>query len=298
MTKRKRRNHSSSFKVREKKMIKELIKKNLLLYKVLSSSYHRILNLLDYFRRYWYSIFPNSGINSYQKMQQRSYEGYTKNFEDSKNLCVGAFDLHQKYAYEEYLLEHFDGQYGIALDFACGMGRMVERMLKHFKIVDGVDLNPGNLEYAKQYLTESGVVSDKYSLFLSDGIGVKGINKKYDFIYSTIALQHICSHSIRTLIFKDLNKLLKDGGSCCFQMGFGWDNGVNWFDNNYVARTTNAGTDVTIPSLHHLDAITKDFETMGFKDIRYEYKISPHPQYGNTYHPIWIFIHMKKQENI
>ena len=40
--------------------------------------------------------------------------------------------------------------------------------------------------------------------------------KKYDFIYSTIALQHICSHTIRTQIFKDLNKLLKEGGSCCF----------------------------------------------------------------------------------
>ena len=233
-------------------------------------------------------------MQSYQQMQQRAYASYTGNFDDSKNLCVGEFDAHQKYAYEEYLLEHFEGRHGIALDFACGMGRMMQRMQKHFEIVDGVDLSQNNLKLATSYLSECGVGNEKYSLFLSDGIGVKGINKKYDFIYSTIALQHISVHSIRTRIFKDLNSLLKDGGCCCFQMGYGWDNKIHWFDNNYVVRSTNAGCDVTIPNSNHLDAITKDFEAMGFKDIRYEFKISPHPQFGNSYHPIWIFIHMKK----
>lgn len=275
-------------------MLKELVKKNIILYKILKPSYHFALSTLDYVRRVWYVFSPNSGMQSYQQMQQRAYEGYTKNFDDSKNLCVGEFDAHQKYAYEEYLLEHFEGLHGIALDFACGMGRMIHRMQKHFEIVDGVDLSQNNLDYATSYLSECGVGHEKYSLFLSDGIGVKGINKKYDFIYSTIALQHISVHSIRTQIFKDLNSILKDGGCCCFQMGYGWDNKIHWFDNHYVARSTNAGCDVTIPNSNHLDAITKDFEAMGFKDIRYEFKISPHPQFGNNYHPIWIFIHMKK----
>jgi 2-polyprenyl-3-methyl-5-hydroxy-6-metoxy-1,4-benzoquinol methylase len=275
-------------------MLIEIIKKNIILYKILKPFYLFALSPLDYIRRLWYEFFPNSGMASYQRMQQRAYENLTGNLDDSKNLCVGSFDAHQKYPYEEYLLEHFEGQYGAALDFACGMGRMMHRMQKHFRVVDGVDLSKNNLKHAVNYLTERGISNEKYSLFLSEGIGVKEINKKYDFIYSTIALQHISAHSIRTKIFKDLNSLLKDGGFCCFQMGFGWDNKIHWFDNNYVARSTNGGCDVTIPNSNHLDSITKDFEAMGFKDIRYEFKISPHPQIGSTYHPIWIFIHMKK----
>ena len=275
-------------------MVKELMKSNVVLYRLIKPHYAYLLNAIDYIRRYWYIIYPNSGVTSYQKMQQQCYKNYTNNFDDSKNLCVGAFDEHQAYAYEEYLLDHFDGQYGVALDFACGMGRMIGRMRKHFDIVDGVDLSANNLEYAKEYLVECGVDSEKYSLFLSDGVSVKGINKKYDFIYSTIALQHICVHKIRSQIFKDLYGLLNDDGSCCFQMGFGWDNGIHWFDDYYVARSTNAGTDVTIPNSEHLDAITKDFEAIGFNDVKYEFKISPHPQLGNKYHPIWIFIHMRR----
>lgn len=275
-------------------MIKELVKKNIILHRILKPAYYFALLILDHLRQVWYSFFPNSGMESYKQMQKRAYASYTGNFEDSKNLCVGAFDAHQRYAYEDYLLEHFDGLNGTALDFACGMGRMMHRMQKHFEIVDGVDLSQNNLEFAKAYLSECGVSHEKYSLFLSDGIGVKGISKKYDFIYSTIALQHICVYSIRAQIFKDLYSLLKYGGCCCFQMGYGWDNKIHWFDNNYVARSTNAGCDVTIPNSNHLDAITKDFEAMGFKDIRYEFKISPHPEFGDNYHPIWIFIHMKK----
>jgi ubiquinone/menaquinone biosynthesis C-methylase UbiE len=273
--------------------LKNSLKKNELLYKLLRNLYHIIIKIIDAIRSKWYSFFPGTGLKSYQNMQKNIYNNYTSNYEDAKHLCVGQFDKHQSYPYEEYLLEHYNGNKGIALDFACGIGRMVERMLNHFEIVDGVDLNKNNIDFAKKYLSENNIENDRFSLFQSDGIGVQGINKKYDFIYSTIALQHICSHKIRTLIFKDLNKLLKEDGSCCFQMGFGWDNGINWFDNNYAARTTNAGSDITIPNSDHLNAITKDFEIMGFKDIRYEFKISPHPELGNTYHPIWIFIHMK-----
>jgi len=279
----------------KKIMLKQLVKKNNALYSILKQAQNLVLLAIDLSRHIFYTFSPKSGVASYQQMQQRVYANYTENFDDSKNLCVGNFDAHQKYAYEEYLLEHFEGQYGSALDFACGMGRMMLRMQKHFTSVDGVDLSQNNLKYAESYLLEHGVGHDHYTLFLSDGIGVKGINKMYDFIYSTIALQHICVHKIRTQIFKDLILLLKDGGSCCFQMGYGWDNKIHWFDNNYVARTTNAGCDVTIPNTSHLEVITEDFENMGFKDIRYEFKISPHPQYGNLYHPIWLFIHMKKR---
>lgn len=227
-------------------------------------------------------------------MQLTTYSKYTKTFSDSKNLCVGEFEAHQNYPYEKYLLEHFNGDSGTALDFACGMGRMMARMLTHFKTVDGVDLNQSNLDYADTYLHDLDINKKRYNLYLSNGIGVTGINKEYDFIYSTIALQHICVYEIRLAIFRDLFSYLKSGGSCCFQMGYGWDNGIHWFSNNFTARSTNAGSDVCIPNSDHLMLITQDFKSIGFRDIKYEFKVSPYPKFGNKYHPIWIFIHMRK----
>ena len=122
------------------------------------------------------------------------------------------------------------------------------------------------------------------------------IDKKdyYDFIFSTIALQHISVYEIRKSIFKDLWSLLKPGGSCCFQMGFGWDNGNYWFSNKYTARSTNGGDDVSIPDDSHLEGIKKDFEDIGFKNVEFKMELSPHPEMGNNYHPIWLFNHLDK----
>ena len=227
-------------------------------------------------------------------MQKKEYSRYTKSFDDSKDLCVGNFDVHEAYPYEEYLLQHYKGKSGVALDFACGMGRMMKRMLNHFDVVDGVDINEKNINYVVKYLSGAGISEQRYSTFVSNGYGVSGLDKSYDFIYSTIALQHICVYDVRRKIFEDLFAALKDGGSCCFQLGFGWNNNTHWFDNNYVSRTTNGAGDVSIPNSDHLDAIKNDFKKIGFKDIKYDFKISPHPEHGDKYHPIWIFIHMKK----
>ena len=274
--------------------IRKTISNNSFLYPILRPCYHIVLVVTDFFRSYFYKLSPNSGIRRYQDMQETAYKKYTKNFDDSKNLCVGSFEVHEQYPYDEYLLEHYSGNSKAALDFACGMGRMMNRMQKYFEKVDGVDLSQENLDHARNFLKGKGISDNKFSLFKSDGIGVKVINKKYDFIYSTIALQHICVHSIRLEIFKDLYHLLNDDGSCCFQMGYGWDNGLNWFENNYVARSTNAGSDVAIPNSYHLEDISKEFASIGYKNIQYEFKITPHPELGNKYHPIWIFIHMEK----
>jgi len=275
-------------------MIKNFIKSSPYIYHPTKFIYLRLLNIVDMFRYVSFSIFKGAGIESYRKMQKKEYSNYTKTFDDAKNLCVGNFEVHEAYPYEEHLLQHFEGKSGVALDFACGIGRMMKRMLGHFDVVDGVDISEENLGHAETYLSGAGISKDKYSTFLSSGVGVNGLNKTYDFIFSTIALQHICVYEVRRKIFEDLFAALKTGGSCCFQMGFGWDNKTHWFDNNYVSRTTNGGGDVSIPNLDHLDAISKDFEKIGFKDVKYEFKVSPHPEHGDKYHPIWLFIHMNK----
>lgn len=276
-------------------MSKAIINSNTFLRRLVSYPYFKLLSIFDIFRNFLFKFNKNTGIEFYNKMQKKEYLQYTNNLNESKDLCVGNFEVHENYPYEEYLLEHFRGKSISALDFACGMGRMMKRMLNHFDEVDGVDLSQENLDYASKYLTDGGISEGRFATFLSSGIGSSIINKKYDFIYSTIALQHICVYEIRRKIFEDLFFALNDNGSCCFQLGFGWDNYCHWFDNNYAARSTNGAGDVSIPNSDHLHGISNDFKEIGFKNIKYEFKISPHPEYGNTYHPIWVFIHMTKK---
>jgi len=241
----------------------------------------------------YYSAFTRQGLMRYRRMQIRAYDGYTNSFEDAKRLCVGAFQEHERYPYEDYLMEHYKQPKDFALDFACGIGRMMSRMLRQFDYVAGVDLNARNLGYAVQYLSEQGWETQRYKLHQSDGVGVAitdGI--KYNFIYSTIALQHIAVHAIRRKIISDLRGLLAKDGQCCFQMGFGWDNGVHWLDNRYAARSTNAGLDVCIPDHTHLPLIEKDLLSIGFSKVKFEIKDSPHPELNIGYHTNWIFIHL------
>ena len=250
-------------------------------------------------RQFYNVVLPaRIGKLKYSRMQKRQYKKYTRTYEDSKDLCTGTFEDHEAYPYEQYLLEKYEGRFHYALDFGCGMGRMIKRMLKFFECVDGADLMQENLDYARHYLTEENQIDEsRYHLFKTDGLGCKiTAPHKYDFIYSTICLQHIAVHKIRYQICCDLYRLLKGNGQCCLQMGFGWDNGVYWLNNEYGARSTNGGLDVSIPDESHLPTIENDFKKIGFNKVEFVIKDSPHKDNANIrcYHPYWVFIHLWK----
>lgn len=239
-------------------------------------------------------LLPNVGSKYYTLMQKKSYKKYTQNIEDAKNLCVGHFEKHENYPYEKYLLENYDGDFNLALDFGCGVGRMMNRMLKVFDVVHGIDISENNLIHAKKYLLENGVSENRFHLFLSNGNGcITDMAFKYDFIYSTIVIQHIAVHSIRIKIFNDIYKQLSDKGIACLQFGFGWDNGTYWKDNYYAATSTNGGHDFSVPDESHLEHIILDMKKIGFKDVSFQFHESPHPEI-TEYHPVWIFMTLKK----
>jgi SAM-dependent methyltransferase len=234
-------------------------------------------------------------VRHYSQMQIKAYANYTRNYQEAKDLCVGRFEDHERYPYDKYLLDRFDGNSECALDFGCGIGRMMNRMLHHFEFVHGVDLSKRNLEYAHRYLSNNRWPESRFRLFQSDGVGCKIQNNiLYDFIYSTLVLQHIPVHEIRNRIISDIYSLLKSGGSSCLQMGFGWDNGTHWFDNVYGARSTNAGHDVSIPNEAHLDLIRKDLMAMGYSLVEFVQHESPHEDLRANYHPKWLFIYLHK----
>jgi SAM-dependent methyltransferase len=155
----------------------------------------------------------------YIKMQKSIYEnpGFTS------EQIVGNYAWHEEFPYESLLL-YINGDirkpifdnFGekVALDFACGPGRMVPRMKKLFSKVDGADIS-------KNLIEEARIAHPTSNFFVTNGddLGETPRNS-YDFVYSTIALQHIAVRSVRLQILKGISAVLKQGGKATLQMAY------------------------------------------------------------------------------
>src|SRR5688572_216541 len=90
----------------------------------------------------------------YIRMQKSIYE----NPKFTSEQIVGNYAWHEEFPYESLLLyingdirkpifDNFSDK--VALDFACGPGRMVPRMKKFFSKVDGADISKNLIEEAR-----------------------------------------------------------------------------------------------------------------------------------------------------
>jgi ubiquinone/menaquinone biosynthesis C-methylase UbiE len=222
--------------------------------------------------------------NKYTQMQLNEYNNMAKLWsEQNREPVVGSFDMHNDWPDYEFLFERINNQsHQIGLDFACGPGRNLVKYSRRFKRLDGVDISPVNIEKARNYTTNYGVTPNLYT---SNGIDIDVVpTDEYDFVMSTIALQHICVYDIRYSIIKDIHRVLKDGGIFTAQMGFGSPSPmtVGYYENYYDAEGTNRNCDVCIENIEQL---TNDLFKIGFRDFEYKIsKVGP----GDC-HPNWIY---------
>jgi len=219
--------------------------------------------------------------NNYTNMQKIAYSGGTTNHEEHNlnpdywEILLG--DLQDK--------EKWDGK--VALDFACGKGRNITNMfnLCDWKRVDGIDISNYNIESNKvTYLQQNS------NWYCNNGIDVSELkNDEYDFIMSTIALQHIPVYDIRKNLITDLLRTLKSGGLFSFQMGYGSDLNSqlgprsSYFENVYDAQNTNSAYDVRIQKE---EDVVNDLINIGFVNIKTEIRKS----YSDNGHSQWIYI--------
>jgi SAM-dependent methyltransferase len=232
-------------------------------------------------------------------MQKRYYEDPTL---DPKVQVVGNYGWHEAFPYEQYLLNYggskplLDSTKGkIALDFGCGPGRMVKRMSKFFKRVDGADISQRLLDLAKLECPES-------DFYVTDGSDLGNApSNTYDFIYSTISMQHIASFSVRQAIFKSMFCALKPGGCITIQMGYNPNyyshEHARWSEDKFDAKGTNSVCDVIINEAD-LGTVPECFELLGYEDFAW-WLCSVHDKYDNLngqIHPKdywpshWIFL--------
>lgn len=227
--------------------------------------------------------------NKYTKMQLDFYNYEASIWsEQNREPVVGSFDAHNNWEdYENLFTEIQNQKEKVGLDFACGPGRNIVKYSHRFKRMDGVDLSPINIEKAKEYTKNNGIYSELYT---SSGIDINVVpSEKYDFVMSTIALQHICVYDIRYSIMSDIFRVLKTDGIFTAQMGFGSPSPmtVGYYENYYDATGTNRRCDVCVETTEQLE---NDLIKIGFKDFKYVItNVGP----GDC-HPHWIFFNCKK----
>jgi 2-polyprenyl-3-methyl-5-hydroxy-6-metoxy-1,4-benzoquinol methylase len=85
---------------------------------------------------------------------------------------------------------HFGAAAGraAALDFGCGVGRLVIPLSRYFSKVTGVDISASMLEEAQRNCAAREVVNAE---FVQSDDELSRIRGEYDFIHSVIVMQHI-----------------------------------------------------------------------------------------------------------
>jgi SAM-dependent methyltransferase len=100
-----------------------------------------------------------------------------------------------------------------ALDFGCGVGRLVVPLAKRFKQVVGVDVSGSMLAEAEKNIVESGLSNVQF-VKSDDRLG--GIDGPFDLIHSVITFQHIPGER-GEVILRHLLERLRAGGVIALQ---------------------------------------------------------------------------------
>ena len=178
----------------------------------------------------------------------------------------------------------------VGLDFACGCGRNVFNLVNRFKRMDGVDMSSELVKTCINNRNKLNIDETKAMFYACNGVSLDIFSDNiYDFIMSTIALQHICVYSIRLNYFKEFFRVMKPGGLLSFQMGFGHGHPAtrDYFEDYYNATATNSGCDVRVLDPKY---IVDDLTQVGFTNISFTI--------SNSYedmHNQWIFVKAYKQ---
>jgi 2-polyprenyl-3-methyl-5-hydroxy-6-metoxy-1,4-benzoquinol methylase len=99
---------------------------------------------------------------------------------------------------------------GTCLELGCGTGRVTRHLASRFERVIAVDISPGNLDLCKQYLADAGV-TNVVNLLLHEPEEISTL-PEFDFLFSTIVLQHNPPPVQKFMITELLSKLRAGGG--------------------------------------------------------------------------------------
>jgi SAM-dependent methyltransferase len=101
------------------------------------------------------------------------------------------------------------------IELGCGVGRVTRFLAEKFRRVIGLDISPGNLRCASEYLQSQEV--GNVDLVLVQKMEEFSALPEYDFFYSVIVLQHN-PPPVQLFVLDVLLSKLRPGGGCLFQI--------------------------------------------------------------------------------
>jgi SAM-dependent methyltransferase len=187
------------------------------------------------------------------------------------------------------------------LDFGCGVGRLVIPFSRKFHKVLGIDISSAMIEEAKKNTAEQNISNAHFLKQKDDQLS--NVSEQFDFVHTTLVLQHIPPSRGNILIAHLLN-LVKPGGIIVMDVNLdcrdSWfRQSVNFVRRNfipfqYVVNILN-GNPWNQPfmqmNVYDLNTIMLMVVEKGFSKI----SIEPFYQGGKRQHP-GIFLFAKKDE--
>lgn len=181
-----------------------------------------------------------------------------------------------------------------ALDIGCGKGRNIRNLLStaDWHSVDGIDLSEANIASCRGEFD-----GERCHFWVASGVDLRPIpDASYDFVMSTITLQHIPVYSIRDSLLRDAFRVLRPGGLLSLQMGFGEELADSsgrpltpYGQDHWDATGTNSDSDVQVQAEHEL---VDHLAHMGFVGLSAEVR----PSFSDLRHTQWIFAQGRKPE--
>ena len=111
----------------------------------------------------------------------------------------------------DIITRHFGGMQSMssALDFGCGVGRLVLPLSRRFEQVTGVDVSPTMIELARQRVGDDPRIDFVHSLLAIEP------SRRYDLVHSYIVMQHIRPKQGYPIISSLLDRVAPGGSSRC-----------------------------------------------------------------------------------
>jgi len=186
-------------------------------------------------------------LKQYARMQKTFYDDSPADVED----IVGNYDYHENFPYETHLLHLYgdirkpvlaDPQSARGFEIGCGEGRMVRRMSRLLRQVDGADISKKMVRAARARTPDSDI-------FLSSGTDCgEAPSGAYDFAYCAISMQHICVYDTRARILDDIVRILRPDGCATLQFFFS-----RYYP--YCRTAPPATNDAFLVDIHHVDRL-------------------------------------------
>jgi SAM-dependent methyltransferase len=140
---------------------------------------------------------------------------------------------------------HVDAEFNpqSALDFGCGVGRILSPLATRVEEAVGIDASSSMLSHARERLAEVGLENVE----LCAGVeNLRAATRTFDLVHSTLVLQHIPPRSGYQLI-GELADLLAPGGCGALQIYLGrrvptWRRSVAWLRAR--SRLVNCGAEI------------------------------------------------------